>query len=193
MENRVEPVKQTVIVDASFLNFITSDFKTNFERILNRQLNRVDLSVLFTYLMMDCGIAAGDNEIDVYLVYNKQEQNLSVCTPSNVSELHQKAFKNVFGEFSFYAYSNEGFAGIDEFFLDSLITLLEDNKVQRLAVVGFNERYGEAVDKILDETKNSKVVTKFVMSKEEVHKNFRTEMIAYSIMIALGIKDEELK
>lgn len=192
MENITEPVKLTVLVDASFLNFITSDFKANFERMLNRQLEVVDLSVLFSYIIMDCGIMAGNNEIDVYLIYNQQEPELAVCSPSNVKNLHEMAFKNELGEFSFYAFSNEGFASIDEFFLDSLVNLLDDDKVNRLAVVGFNEHYGENIDKILADNKGT-VITKFAMNSGNADNNFSTEIIAYPIMMALGISSNELK
>lgn len=192
MENITDPVKLTVLVDASFLNFITSDFKANFERMLNRQLEVVDLSVLFSYIIMDCGITAGNNGIDVYLIYNQQEPELAVCFPSNVQDLHEMAFKNELGEFSFYAFSNEGFAGIDEFFLDSLVNLVDDDKVNRLAVVGFNERYGENIDKIIADNKGT-VITKFAMNSGNADNNFTTEIIAYPIMMALGISSNELK
>lgn len=60
------PAPNAIIVDAAFLNFITSDFKTNFERILNRELSTIDLSSLFTYIALDWGVTPGENQIDVY-------------------------------------------------------------------------------------------------------------------------------
>ena len=53
------PAPNAIIVDAAFLNFITSDFKTNFERILNRELSTIDLSSLFTYIALDWGVTPG--------------------------------------------------------------------------------------------------------------------------------------
>lgn len=61
------PAPNAIIVDAAFLNFITSDFKTNFERILNRELSTIDLSSLFTYIALDWGVTPGENQIDVYI------------------------------------------------------------------------------------------------------------------------------
>ena len=61
------PAPNAIIVDAAFLNFITSDFKTNFERILNRELSTIDLSSLFTYIALDWGVTPGENQIDVYV------------------------------------------------------------------------------------------------------------------------------
>lgn len=61
------PAPNAIIVDAAFLNFITSDFKTNFERILNRELSTIDLSSLFTYIALDWGVTPAKTKLTFML------------------------------------------------------------------------------------------------------------------------------
>lgn len=137
------PAPNAIIVDAAFLNFITSDFKTNFERILNRELSTIDLSSLFTYIALDWGVTPGENQIDVYITYNNGCDNFDVCTPSDIAGLNGMAFNGHLGEFSFYTYSNEGMADSNDFFLDSLHNLMSEKEISEplsLALMGVAAR-----------------------------------------------------
>lgn len=183
-----------IIVDAKYLDFITSDFKENFENILGRQLNDICIDELFTYLSMDWGMKPGDdNAIDIYITYDSSQKNLRVCQPNNLESLNNKAFQNKLGEFTFHIYSNEGLIGTSEFFLDSLNTLLNEKQIKKLAIVGFNEEYGSEIDDILKEADSKgKLITRFIMNTIENSK-YATPIIAYPIMAALGIHGDELK
>lgn len=192
MDKNVIPTKNAIIVDADFLNFITTDFKVNFERILGRQLRNIDLSLLFSYIAMDWGIAQGNNEIDIHITYSKGLKALNVCVPSSIADLNGMAFKGNLGEFTFHTYSNEGMVDSGSFFLDSLQSLIEERAIKKLAVIGYNEHYGEDIDKILSGS-TGKITTKFAMAMSKDSANFSTQIIAYPIMMALGIKSEELK
>ena len=44
-----------VLIDAAFLNFVITDMKRYFEETLQRSLQEIDLSMLTTYLTLDCG------------------------------------------------------------------------------------------------------------------------------------------
>ena len=185
------PAPNAIIVDAAFLNFITSDFKTNFERILNRELSTIDLSSLFTYIALDWGVTPGENQIDVYITYNNGCDNFDVCTPSDIAGLNGMAFNGHLGEFSFYTYSNEGMVDSNDFFLDSLHNLMSEKEIKRVAVIGFDGRCGEEIDKILSES-NGKIATRFTMDKSAKGNGYATQIVAFPIMMAQGIKSDEL-
>lgn len=191
METTFKPASNAIIIDASFLNFITSDFKSNFEKMLHRQLPTIDLSALFTYIAIDWGIQPGNNDIDVYLTYENSADSLSVCTPSSLKDLNDLAFRSELGEFLFHTFSTEGLISPDVLFLDSLANIIEEKRINRLAVIGFNEHYGEEIKEILEKSEG-KLITNFSMQDSDNTK-FSTQIIAYPIMMALGIKSDELR
>ncbi len=196
MELNTKPIFPTdtvLLVDAAFLDFITSDFKKNFERILHRELNIIDLSQLITSIALDGGITAGDNEIAVLLVYDAERPDFKVCTPSSIPEqLNNVAFKNSLGEFSFLSYSTERMASTEEMFLDALYSICESKDVKRLLVVGFNEQYGDKIKDVLKGSKG-KLITLFQMDQFSENQGYASAIIAYPIMHALGIKPDELQ
>ncbi len=191
MESTFNSASNAIIIDASFLNFITSDFKSNFEKMLHRELPAIDLSALFTYIALDWGIQPGDNDIDVYLTYGNSADALLVCAPSSLKELDGLAFKSELGEFRFRAFSTEGLISPDVLFLDSLANIIEEKRINRLAVIGFNEHYGDEIKEILEKSEG-KLITNFAMQNSDNAK-FITQIIAYPIMMALGIKSDELQ
>lgn len=191
MESKYNTATNAIIVDGDFLNFITADFKSNFERMLDRQLPTIDLTTLFTYIALDWGIRTGHNEIDVYITYGHDKDLLSVCIPSSLKELDGQAFKGELGEFRFHTFSTEGLISSDMLFLDSLANITEEKRINRLAVIGFNEHYGEDIKEILEKCEG-KLITNFSMQNLDNAK-FTTQIIAYPIMMALGIKSDELQ
>ena len=76
MEEEIKMAETVMLIDASFLNFVTEDIKKNFERMLNRELQEMDLSHLFTYLALDAGIVEGQNEIQIFFIYDKNSAQL---------------------------------------------------------------------------------------------------------------------
>jgi len=80
MEEEIKMAETVMLIDASFLNFVTEDIKKNFERMLNRELQEMDLSHLFTYLALDAGIVEGQNEIQIFFIYDKNSAQLVTCS-----------------------------------------------------------------------------------------------------------------
>lgn len=76
-------------------------------------------------------------------------------------------------------------------FVDSLQIIAEAKEVKRLLVVGYNEEYGDKIEEVLDKTEG-KIITQFRMDEPKEKKKYATEIIAYAVMKALGIKGEEL-
>lgn len=192
MEEDIKMAETVMLVDASFLNFVTEDIKSNFERMLNRELQDVDLSHLFTYIALDAGISEGKNEMQIFFIYDTDSSHLVHTQPSDLtSELNNVAFSNEFGEFCFNTFQPDDMASREELYLESLKVLVDTEEVKRVIVLSFNEEYGEKVHKILKKVEEKELI-QFRMNEPESQINYRWEMLAYPLMQALGIRGDEL-
>jgi hypothetical protein len=193
MEEDIKMAETVMLVDASFLNFVTEDIKSNFERMLNRELQDVDLSHLFTYIALDAGISEGKNEMQIFFIYDTDSSRLVHTQPSDLtSELNNVAFSNEFGEFCFNTFQPDNMASREELYLESLKVLVDTEEVKRVIVLSFNEEYGEKVHKILKKVEEKELI-QFRMNEPESEINYRWEMLAYPLMQALGIRGDELQ
>lgn len=193
MEEDIKMAETVMLVDASFLNFVTEDIKKNFERMLNRELQEIDLSHLFTYIALDAGISEGKNEMQIFFIYDTDSSRLVHTQPSDLtSELNNVAFSNEFGEFCFNTFQPENMASREELYLESLKVLVDTEEVKRVIVLSFNEEYGEKVHKILKKVEEKELV-QFRMNEPEYETSYRWEMLAYPLMQALGIRGDELQ
>lgn len=192
MKEKKLSAETAILIDACFLEMLTTDFKKNFERIIGRELNIIDLSELLTYIALDGGITPGENDIDVLFIYSSEHPSFSNCIPARLdTELNNVAFKNSIGEFTCRTFPNERIVSTDDMFVDSLQIIAEAKEVKRLLVVGYNEEYGDKIEEVLDKTEG-KIITQFRMDEPKEKKKYATEIIAYAVMKALGIKGEEL-
>lgn len=181
-----------MLVDASFLNFVVKDLKNHFEQVLGRELNEINLADLFVLLAYDAGLEQGDNQIQVLLIYDEQSSVLTNCRPSDLKqELNNVAFKDALGEFSFFTFHPDNMVSLEELYLESLKVVADAKEVKTLAVVSFNEEYGEKVTDILKKT-DGKEIIQFRMNEPREQVPYRWEMLAYPLMEALGVKGEEL-
>ena len=192
MKEKKLSAETAILIDACFLEMLTTDFKKNFERIIGRDLNIIDLSELLTYIALDGGITPGENDIDVLFIYSSEHPSFSNCIPARLdTELNNVAFKNSIGEFTCRTFPNERIVSTDDMFVDSLQIIAEAKEVKRLLVVGYTEEYGDKIEEVLDKTEG-KIITQFRMDEPKEKKKYATEIIAYAVMKALGIKGEEL-
>jgi hypothetical protein len=192
MEEEIKMAETVMLVDASFLNFVTEDIKRNFESMLKRKLQDMDLSHLFTYIALDAGISEGKNEMQIFFIYDADSTSLVHAMPSDLkTELNNVAFSNEFGEFCFNTFQPEKMASREELFLESLNVLADAKEVKRIVVLSFNEEYGEKVHKILKKVKEKELI-QFRMNEPDDDTEYRWEMLAYPVMQALGIRGDEL-
>ncbi len=193
MKNEVKFSKTVMLVDAAFLNFVITDIKKNFERMLHHPLQDADLSELFVYLALDAGLTTGKNEVQVLLIYDEDSATLSHCHPSGVAEeLNGTAFRDsALGEFSFYSFQPEGMASLEDLYLESLTLLAGAKEVKKLVVISFNEEYGDKVSAILNKAEGKEIV-QFRMNEPGKETDYSWEILAYPVMQALGIRGEEL-
>ena len=67
MDEKIKFPSNVVLIDAAFLNLVVTDLKKYFEKTLMRELQEIDLSELVTYIVLDAGMAVGDNQIQIRL------------------------------------------------------------------------------------------------------------------------------
>lgn len=193
MDEKIKFPSNVALIDAAFLNLVVTDLKKYFEKTLMRELQEIDLSELVTYIVLDAGMAVGDNQIQILMVYDKDSAQLSNCRPSDLSaELNGVAFKSQFGEFSFASVPCEEMVSREELYLDLLSIVLDSADVERLILVSFNEEYGDKVMERLKGVKNKETIQFRMNEPEESIEGYQWEMLAYPVMQALGIRGEEL-
>ena len=182
-----------MLIDAAFLNYVVSDLKSYFEKILNRPLREIDLSLLTTYLALDAGISEGDNKAQLLFVYDKDSSKLLFCKPADLKEeLNGVAFQSPYGEYSFASVPSEGMVTREDLFLDLLSIVADSADVKRMIVISFNEEYGKKVADALNEIKDKEVI-QFRMNEPDAPVKYKWEMLAFPVMQALGIKADELQ
>lgn len=189
---QIELPETVAVIDAAFLNLVITDVKNHFEKVLNRPLQEIDLSLLTTYLALDSGITEGDNDVQILFVYDKESTRLVHCQPSDmVNELNGIAFKSIYGEYSFATVTSEGMVSRADLFLDLLTIVSDSADVKKMIVLSFNEEYGKKVTEALCKVKG-KEVFQFRMNEPETPVNYKWDILAYAIMRSLGIKATEL-
>ena len=193
MDKKIKLPEIVMLIDAAFLNYVVSDLKSYFEKILNRPLREIDLSLLTTYLALDAGISEGDNKAQLLFVYDKDSSKLLFCKPADLKEeLNGVAFQSPYGEYSFASVPSEGMVTREDLFLDLLSIVADSADVKRMIVISFNEEYGKKVADALNEIKDKEVI-QFRMNEPDAAVKYKWEMLAFPMMQALGIKADELQ
>ena len=193
MDEKIKLPEIVMLIDAAFLNYVVSDLKSYFEKMLNRPLREIDLSLLTTYLALDAGISEGDNKAQLLFVYDKDSSKLLFCKPADLKEeLNGVAFQSPYGEYSFASVPSEGMVTREDLFLDLLSIVADSADVKRMIVISFNEEYGKKVADALNEIKDKEVI-QFRMNEPDAPVKYKWEMLAFPVMQALGIKADELQ
>lgn len=189
---KIKLSETVVLIDAAFLNFVITDLKNYFEKKLARTLQDIDVSVLTTYMMLDAEMCDQKNDVQFLFIYDAKSSNLIHCHPSALKdELNGVAFQSPFGEYSFASVPSEGMVSREELFLDLLSIVADSADVKKMIVVSFNEEYGDKVSDILNDIEG-KDVLQFRMNEPDSPVNYKWDMLAFSVMQALGVKAEEL-
>ncbi|NDW13800.1 hypothetical protein D0T50_13005 [Bacteroides sp. 214] len=193
MNEQLKLPQTVILIDATYLNFVITDLKRNFERMLGRPLQPMDMAGFVTYLSLDFGLPETQSEIQTIFVYEQKETTLIHSTPSNLTtELNGTAFRNGETEYTFASLSPEDVSTRQELLLE-LASLITDSKETKniLLVLNMNE-CGEELATILAESKQKKIAVFSMDNSINRPTGYRNEVLAYPMMQALGIKAEEL-
>ena len=193
MENKINFPETVILIDAMLLNTIVNDFKKNFEEMLQRPLQSLDIAQFIVNLALDAGVSESNKEKQVIFVYDKSAPKLKHCSPSNLSsELNGVAFQDTLGEFILASLSPEEITTREDLFFDLLQIISESPDVKQIIVVPFEQNNQQTIHSTLENIKG-KEVTLFGMKDPEKATSYTWQLLAYPIMQALGIKGEEIQ
>jgi hypothetical protein len=185
--------ENVILIDAEYADNVAFDLSVNFERMLERRIPKADLAHWLDCIALDGGIEPGTNDLLVVFIYDKKNKSLDNFSPSNFeSELNGKAFKDNLGEFSIESYPvAEDVTNKEEFFLEALKVIADNEKVKRIMLVPDIETYGTKVKDAIRSNKD-KDITLFAMEPQQ-GRGFNQQILGYSLMSALGIRGEEIR
>lgn len=194
-----------IIVDADYVDSVAFDLVVNFERMINRRIPNADMAQWLDCIALDGGMKPSENndaETQVIFLHKPDTKEMKMFSPGNLAEeLNGKAFKDDLGEFSLSSYpAPDNVVSVDEFLIDVLKTAANHKDVKRIMVIG-DCNDGTLVNDIRralrdindndNDDVNAKRITVFAMQPIQGG-NYRTEILGYSLMAALGIRSEEL-
>lgn len=184
---------EVILIDATHLDFIAGDMRHHFAKSIGRTIDKLDMANFVICLALDAWGVNHDVNKMVLMVYDKKSCALQNCLPGNISaEMDGKAFSCEYGEFRFAGVPAEGMVSVDDLFLDLLTIVADSYTAKRIAIVGNEESYGRRIEKIVADAKG-KSATRFVMrgAAECDGESFAT--LAYPLLSALGIREDELR
>lgn len=181
-----------IIVDADHADRVAFDLIVNFERMLERPLPNADLPRWIDCMALDGGVTEGDDVTQVALVHGKGKTRMEYFTPGDLhDELNGQAFRDHLGEFILNAFSEESIISREDLLLDILHLALNSDNVKRIVLVPDDEsvpRVRQALRRVPD----NKRVTLLTMQPVGGG-DFRSDLLGYSLMNALGIRSDELQ
>lgn len=191
-KDKISFPETVILIDTVLLNIVIRDFKQNFEKMLQRPLQKMDVAQFILNLALDANMPAGSKETQVIFVYDESELRLSHSLPSDLkSELDGVAFRDNLGEFIFAGLSAEGMVAREDLYFDLLHIISESADVKRIIVIPPEQSNKETLRATLEEIKGKEVIL-FGMSKPERDTSYTWQMLAYPVMQALGIKGDEM-
>jgi hypothetical protein len=195
-ENRDKWCENVILVDADYVDKVAFDLIVNFERMLGRRIPQGDMARWLECVALDGGLRPQTSDtihqtsIQVVLLHKQaQMQNFQ---PGVFADLDGKAFIGPLGEFMVSCVQVEEMVTMDDLFIDSMQVISNAAEVRRLIVVPNAEQLYNKVREGLRHADDEKRITVLAMQPMEGG-NFRQEILGYSLMVALGIRGEELK
>ena len=194
-ENRDKWCENVILVDADYVDKVAFDLIVNFERMLGRRIPQGDMARWLECVALDGGLRPQTSDtihqtsIQVVLLHKQaQMQNFQ---PVVFADLDGKAFTGPLGEFMVSCVQVEEMVTMDDLFIDSMQVISNAAEVRRLIVVPNAEQLYNKVREGLRHADDEKRITVLAMQPMEGG-NFRQEILGYSLMVALGIRGEEL-
>lgn len=193
MEKETVDFSETVIlIDSAQINKITSA-KRVFEQMTNRPLKDVDIDAMLEYFALDGGVRAGDNEVQVIFIYDNDNKSLINCKPSDLEKnLNEVGYRSNLGEFLITSFSTGDVAVRQELYIETVKMLFESERAQRLILIPFMDEYKADIVSICEENKGKKEVTVLQVSDSDRSDAYKSEILLFPIMQAMGIEGNEI-
>lgn len=191
--NELKFAEKVILIDAAYINKVTSDLSKHFSQVIGRSLPKADLPIFLECVAMDAAIQPGEQVLQVLLVYDKEHVQMDAFVPSDLKKaLNDVAFKSQLGEFQLNSFEPSDMADREAFFLESVKLVADAKEVKHLVVVPYETEYGDKLQEIFDKVDGKESIHVLGMNPPEPSKNFNWEMLGYAVLQALGIRSDEI-
>ena len=191
--NELKFAEKVILIDAAYINKVTSDLSKHFSQVIGRSLPKADLPIFLECVAMDAAIQPGEQVLQVLLVYDKEHVQMDAFVPSDLKKaLNDVAFKSQLGEFQLNSFEPSDMADREAFFLESVKLVADAKEVKHLVVVPYETEYGDKLQEIFDKVDGKESIHVLGMNPPEPSKNFNWEMLGYAVLQALGIRSYEI-
>lgn len=207
-----------ILIDAAYIDRVAAAFRQHFGAELGRELPKADLAQWLVCLSLDASFPVvekpegsetdshGNSEVgdvQVFLLHDRDVKVMQHVVPGNFTqEIDGKAFAEPgLGEFALACCPVERVTTLEDLCAESLEAILDDKKVERVAVVyDFDGTTAESrtltkrITRLCKEgakAERTKDVTLFTMQPLE-GEGFAQQILGYSLLAALGVTGEEM-
>lgn len=180
-----------MLIDADYLDEITSEIVAGLARDLHREFSPADLCTLLENFALEGGLRGENHPIHAIFLHEKFTKQLFNFLPSSFErEISGKAFRGAFGEFNLLAFEVEEIVTMGMLFGQCFELLRNQPEVERLILVGNFQDYGAPLLKAISNTPGKQISALSMKPFEGKGLDWRN--IAYSLAAALGIGSEDL-
>ena len=193
INNELKFAEKVILIDAAYINKVTTDLSQHFGQVIGRELPKADLAIFLECVAMDAAIQPGDNVLQVLFVYDKNENKMDAFNPSDLKkELNDVAFKSQLGEFQLNAFEPSDMADRESFFLEAVKLVADAKEVKHLVVVPSESEYGDKLPEIFDKVDGKESIHVLGMNPPVSSDKYQWEMLGYAVLQALGIRSDEI-
>jgi len=192
MEQKIQWSENVIIVDGDFIDRVAFDLIVNFERMIGRRIPQADMARWLECMALDGGVREGtDQHTQAIFIHEEKNSQLENFKPGDyAADLHLKAFTGKLGEISIDSYALPTATNRTEYIIDVLGMLLKAPEVKRIMLAADDDTTARAGD-ALRYADDDKRITLFAMQPLRGG-NYRSEILGYSLMSALGIRADEI-
>lgn len=181
-----------ILADADYIDKVAFDLTVNFERMIGRRIPKADLARWAECVALDGGLREGKHTTHLVLLHDKTCMALENFMPGHyLNDISGKAFESPLGEFTMAAVSSEAVVPKNEQFCQMVEFLASQKDVRRLMVIPAEENLQQVRGALQKADPTDMFVTLFAM-QPITGGPFRSEILGYSLMAALGIRSDEL-
>ena len=193
INNELKFAEKVILIDAAYINKVTTDLSQHFGQLIVRELPKADLPIFLECVAMDAAIQPGENVLQVLFVYDKNQTKIDAFNPSDLKkELNDVAFKSQLGEFQLNTIEPSDMADKETFFLESVRLVADAKEVKHLVVVPDEMEYGDKLPEIFDKVDGKESIHVLGMNPPASSDKYHWEMMGYAVLQALGIRSDEI-
>ena len=192
--NELKFAEKVMLIDASYIDKVTTDLSGHFSQVVGRKLSKADLPLFLECVAMDAGIQPGENVLQVLFVYDKQQVKMSAFNPGDLKkELNDVAFKSQLGEFQLNTFEPSGMADKASFFIESVKLIADAKEVKQLIVIPSEDECNDRLFEIFKKVDGKESIHLFGMNPSSQEGNFSWETMGFAILQSLGVRANEIK